>query len=102
VVIAWSLVAIAWSFTIGFFPGGGGHPRKLLDVFAQRWGTFGCRERTPSRARKSDPSGPATGTYKALRGGSWDFYSVGARVPFRYRVEPGNRDDFIGFRCVGE
>ncbi|MDS4040297.1 MAG: formylglycine-generating enzyme family protein [Candidatus Competibacter sp.] len=47
-----------------------------------------------------DPTGPATGEGRVLRGGSW--INVGRRVRSAYRNhgEPGNRDALIGFRLA--
>ena len=49
-----------------------------------------------------NPSGPTSGQYRVLRGGSWNGDPRVVRVSFRLRVEPGHRLDFIGFRCVRE
>jgi len=51
---------------------------------------------------RSDPQGPSSGQYRALRGSSWDFSPWDARVSNRLRVAPGIRTYFIGVRCVGE
>jgi formylglycine-generating enzyme required for sulfatase activity len=39
---------------------------------------------------------------KALRGGSWSINARIVRVSYRVRNRPGDRYDYIGFRCVGE
>jgi formylglycine-generating enzyme required for sulfatase activity/tRNA A-37 threonylcarbamoyl transferase component Bud32 len=52
-----------------------------------------------SQAPPTDPPGPASGTYKVLRGGSWLFDEVYARAAFRYKVRPDYTYDFTGFRC---
>ncbi len=48
----------------------------------------------------SNPTGPATGQYRGLRGGSWhsDEYSV--RSADRRWIEPDSREITVGFRCV--
>jgi formylglycine-generating enzyme required for sulfatase activity len=51
---------------------------------------------------QSDPSGAASGWYRALRGGSWYDILRDARVSSRDRGEPGIRNYNIGLRCVGE
>lgn len=50
---------------------------------------------------QTDPSGPAEGEYRVLRGGSaWNFDPRNLRSASRSRDEPGDRDFSIGFRCV--
>lgn len=39
---------------------------------------------------------------EALRGGSWDNNPRNMRVSNRNRNEPGNRNNIIGLRCVGD
>jgi len=50
-----------------------------------------------------DPTGPASGQLRVLRGGCW-FYGPGnARVSDRYRYNPGLSYYYlVGFRCAGE
>jgi len=55
-----------------------------------------------SRAPSANPPGPASGTDKVLRGGSWPFDEVYARTAFRYNVRPDYTYDFAGFRCSNE
>jgi formylglycine-generating enzyme required for sulfatase activity len=55
-----------------------------------------------SQSALTNPTGPATGTYKVLRGGSWPFDEVYARTPFRYNVKPDYTYDFAGFRCSSQ
>jgi formylglycine-generating enzyme required for sulfatase activity len=50
----------------------------------------------------ADPSGPASGQYRALRGGSWVYGSTGVRVSLRYESRPGDQSGSTGVRCVGE
>jgi len=50
----------------------------------------------------SNPSGPETGTYRVLRGGSWSGGIRDVRVSNRGWVVSAYRDLGIGFRCAGE
>ena len=50
----------------------------------------------------SEPSGAASGQYRALRGGTWSSVPRLVRVSIRLRRGPGLRDNLIGLRCVGE
>ncbi len=47
-----------------------------------------------------NPAGPETGSYRVLRGGSWDAYAGYCRSAFRDRGTPGYRLSFVGFRLV--
>jgi formylglycine-generating enzyme required for sulfatase activity len=52
----------------------------------------------------SDPAGPASGTIRILRGGSWAPYPKDVRVSFRYHVYPVGMYAYggVGLRCTGE
>jgi formylglycine-generating enzyme required for sulfatase activity len=47
-----------------------------------------------------DPSGPAAGEFRVLRGGSWFYYGRYVRSASRLAGRPGSRDDNIGFRLA--
>jgi formylglycine-generating enzyme required for sulfatase activity len=47
-----------------------------------------------------DPQGPEKGKSRVLRGGSWGNEVRGVRVSVRFLVEPGLRNDYLGFRCA--
>jgi formylglycine-generating enzyme required for sulfatase activity len=49
----------------------------------------------------TDPTGAASGSYRALRGGSWDFGVIGIfRSAYRSNCGQSARAGFFGFRCV--
>ncbi len=48
----------------------------------------------------SDPLGPAEGTSRVLRGGSYWNDASGCRSAYRWDWRPGDRDDIIGFRVA--
>jgi len=50
----------------------------------------------------ADPAGPASGSQRVVRGGSWVYNSRYVRASYRFRFEPATRNFDIGFRCVGE
>jgi len=47
-----------------------------------------------------NPKGPATGTYRIIRGGAWSDQGRRITVFFRNWVRPGQRQPNIGFRCA--
>jgi len=54
----------------------------------------------PSEAQ-ANPTGPETGSYKVLRGGSFYYNEAYVRAAYRNGHYPDNRYDDIGFRCAG-
>ena len=50
-----------------------------------------------------DPTGPTSGSFRVLRGGSWRYYSRSTRSAYRSRFVAGYRySNFFGFRLVRE
>lgn len=49
---------------------------------------------------RTDPAGPASGQYKACRGGSWMNHGYSCRVTMRARRAVDFSDAYIGFRVV--
>jgi formylglycine-generating enzyme required for sulfatase activity len=50
----------------------------------------------------TDPKGPGNGEFKVLRGGGWFDDARVIRASYRSRIEVGDRDYNIGFRCAGD
>jgi formylglycine-generating enzyme required for sulfatase activity len=48
----------------------------------------------------NNPSGPASGTYRVLRGGCWYTIAISTRCAFRGSDTPGYSSYTYGFRCV--
>ena len=48
----------------------------------------------------TDPSGPASGSYRGIRGGSWSSDASGLRSANRGNVAPSYRFSFVGFRLA--
>lgn len=51
---------------------------------------------------QQDPQGPASGTRRVLRGGSWNYFQWFLRAAERYRYGPDDWNYSIGFRCARE
>lgn len=75
---------------------------NLYDMLGnvQQWTSDWYTDQLPNAS--IDPTGPASGGRRALRGGSWDTFPSYVRVSARGSAEPGRRLDGIGVRCVGE
>ena len=48
----------------------------------------------------SNPTGPASGQYRVLRGGSWSVCEYGIRSDLRNRRDPADSNSDTGFRCA--
>jgi formylglycine-generating enzyme required for sulfatase activity len=53
-----------------------------------------------SSSPQTNPKGPSSGSYRVLRGGSWNFYGGSCRSAGRGGHEPSNRYGGFGFRLV--
>ncbi len=51
-----------------------------------------------SSSAVTDPTGPASGSYRVLRGGSWDNYAQGCRSAYRGSNSPSYSTSIFGFR----
>ena len=61
------------------------------------WDAYGSY----SASAQTDPKGPASGLYRVLRGGSYDYNDIFAHVAYRSNYwNPNTRVDRFGFRCV--
>jgi formylglycine-generating enzyme required for sulfatase activity len=54
------------------------------------------------QSSEKDPTGPARGSSRVLRGGSWDDLSRLTRSAHRSRFDAGRRFNYVGFRLVRE
>ena len=49
---------------------------------------------------RTDPSGPDTGDMRVRRGGSWRSLGIYLPATVRGRMDPGERNEIVGFRCA--
>jgi formylglycine-generating enzyme required for sulfatase activity len=52
------------------------------------------------KSPRRDPAGPAEGSDRVVRGGSWDCFGQRCRSAWRNGIEPASCFEFIGFRVV--
>jgi len=83
---------------VGYF-GANGYGLKDMagNVCEWCWDWYGIPYGQPM---PNNPTGPASGGTRILRGGSWDDYAKEARCADRGNNGPDGADDDIGFRCV--
>jgi formylglycine-generating enzyme len=67
------------------------------NVFEWCWDWYGAAY---SSGSQTDPRGPASGSTRVVRGGSWIVNAFYCRTAYRYMHDPPARDDYISFRSV--
>lgn len=53
-----------------------------------------------SAAPEKDPKGPDEGSFRVIRGGSWNYYPKLLRPAVRAKAAPQAREVYLGFRCA--
>ncbi len=51
-------------------------------------------------AADPDPTGPSTGDYPVIRGGSWNYIPFALRCAYRLYSQPSDAPHDVGFRCA--
>jgi formylglycine-generating enzyme required for sulfatase activity/tetratricopeptide (TPR) repeat protein len=95
--------AIAWYSANS---GGETHPVRqmrpnawgLHDMLGNVWEWVWDWKADYSSGTVTDPVGPATGSFRVPRGGSWNFEARCVRVAYRFANDPGYRSSNLGFR----
>ncbi len=62
------------------------------------WCRDWCKDGYYKESPVDDPTGAATGSGRVIRGGNWLCSARHCRSASRGCIEPGDRDDFLGFR----
>ncbi|MDR3674250.1 MAG: SUMF1/EgtB/PvdO family nonheme iron enzyme [Acidobacteriota bacterium] len=76
----------------------------LYDMLGNVWEWVNdwCDQSYYQNSPLQDPTGPVSGQFRILRGGSWVGVPKFVRVSVRLRVSPAFDSNNVGFRCVGE
>jgi len=81
-----------------FAPNGYGLYNTAGNLWEWSWDWYGGSYYASSPG--TDPRGPASGSYRVLRGGGWNNNAVGSRVADRAFSSPGIVYNNVGFRLV--
>ncbi len=75
-------------------------PFGVYDMIGNVWEWVQDRYGRSPSGLAEDPTGPPSGEYRVMRGGSWDNNPGLCRAATRLHVSPEHRFDFVGLRLV--
>jgi len=85
---------------VGSFTPKGDSPFGVCDMAGNVYEWCEDRYAAYEKGEKADPTGPASGRLRVLRGGCWASSARGVRSAHRNKATPAGRRPFIGFRVV--
>jgi formylglycine-generating enzyme required for sulfatase activity len=88
---------VPYTSPVGHFaPNGYGLHDMAGNVCEWCWDRYGLYGALP----ETDPRGPATGSYRLIRGGGWSSEAASCRAASRSSGSPAISTAYLGFRCV--
>ncbi|MFN9458229.1 MAG: SUMF1/EgtB/PvdO family nonheme iron enzyme [Acidobacteriota bacterium] len=72
----------------------------LYDLLGNVWEWTADWHDSYAAGAATDPTGPADGEKRVLRGGSWTFFGSQVRASARLKVSENLQTDYAGFRCI--
>ena len=74
------------------------NPLGFFDMHGNVWEWTADRYGNYFLGAQTDPTGPASGSFRVRRGGSWDVVGTSLRSARRGDDTPSNRHFYLGFR----
>lgn len=95
-----SVDSVGKTTSVGRYPLGAS-PYGVMDMAGNvwEWCADWYDDNYYRKAPSHNPPGPARGTWRVLRGGSWRYVPSSVRVANRYRASPVSSSPSMGFRC---